>query len=432
LRPDSGGRAARQQAGSIAGAVNYNGPAGNGTPPSGACFPTTIDKPSADLAGKAPIAGDSATNDEGPKSMKRAPVTFWIVLLLWIVSGLAPAAAEDVRHEIHFPDLPGYQTLACDLHTHTVFSDGQVWPPVRVAEAWRQGLDALAITDHIEYQPHKDDVPTNHNRPYELAVGASNAHGLLFPRGAEITRDTPPGHFNAIFLTDVNPLDTEELLDAVREANQQGAFVFWNHQGWKGAEAGRWLDVHTTLLENGWLHGMEVCNNKTYFPDAHRWCLERNLTMLGTSDAHEPDRREKSTSSDHRTLTLVFVSQWTLEGLKEALTEGRTVVWFEEQLIGRREYLEPLFERSVEVVPPVRQAGRNAWLQIRNLCDADVQLERTGNAGPEQLTLPARTTTLVKIATGGQSESVELKYVATNFIIAPDEGLPVVLKTPAR
>ena len=147
--------------------------------------------------------------------MKRAPVTFWIVLLLWIVSGLAPAAAEDVRHEIHFPDLPGYQTLACDLHTHTVFSDGQVWPPVRVAEAWRQGLDALAITDHIEYQPHKDDVPTNHNRPYELAVGASNAHGLLFPRGAEITRDTPPGHFNAIFLTDVNPLDTEELLDAV-------------------------------------------------------------------------------------------------------------------------------------------------------------------------------------------------------------------------
>ncbi len=94
------------------------------------------------------------------------------------------ASAQEIRHEIHFPDLPGLQTLKCDLHMHTVFSDGNVWPTVRVNEAWRQGLDVISITDHIEYQPHKDDVPTKHGRSYELALDNAKVHNLLLhPRG---------------------------------------------------------------------------------------------------------------------------------------------------------------------------------------------------------------------------------------------------------
>ena len=44
---------------------------------------------------------------------------------------------------IEFPDVPGYLTLKCDLHMHTVFSDGSVWPNIRVQEALRDGLDAI-------------------------------------------------------------------------------------------------------------------------------------------------------------------------------------------------------------------------------------------------------------------------------------------------
>ena len=251
--------------------------------------------------------------------------------------------AADVRREIELPNLPGYQTLKCDLHTHTMFSDGSVWPPVRVDEAWRQGLDAIAVTDHIEYQPHKDDVPTNFNRSYELAAGRAREADLLFPKGAEITRDTPPGHFNAIFLKEIDPLATDDLVEAIGRANEQGAFVFWNHQGWKGSEKGRWLDVHTTLYEKKYLHGMEVCNGDEYYPEAHAWCLEKGLTMLGNSDIHDPDLRRQSTAADHRTMTLVMAKERTLDGLKEALVAGRTAVWYHEQLIGRREILEPLF-----------------------------------------------------------------------------------------
>ena len=87
---------------------------------------------------------------------------------------------------------------------------------MRVSEAWRQGLDAIAITDHIEYQPHKDDLPPQHNRPYDLAVGQARTRNVLMMRSAEITRDTPPGHFNALFLKDARSLETDEFLDAVQ------------------------------------------------------------------------------------------------------------------------------------------------------------------------------------------------------------------------
>jgi hypothetical protein len=75
-------------------------------------------------------------------------------LLRNLVALLAAAlAVAQVRDPLPVPDLPGYQTLKCDFHMHTVFSDGQVWPPLRVMEAWRDGLDCIAITDHIDYQP---------------------------------------------------------------------------------------------------------------------------------------------------------------------------------------------------------------------------------------------------------------------------------------
>jgi len=351
---------------------------------------------------------------------------YTLVALLALCLSTA-ALAADVRREIQFPDVGDYQTLVCDFHMHTVFSDGQVWPPVRVKEAWSQGLDAIAITDHIEYQPHKDDVPTRHNRPYELAVGPARVANLLLARGAEITRDTPPGHFNAIGLADVDPLDTEDLVEAIKRANEQGAFVFWNHHEWQGAEKGRWLDVHTTLYENGWLGGLEVCNGETYYPDAHRWCLEKNLTMMANSDIHDPDLRQESLPDNHRTATLVFAKERTLEALKEALRERRTAVWFKDQLIGRQEWLEPLFHECVQVSPPHLRSRDAVWVEIRNVSAVDVRLERTGGAGPSELELPARSTSVVKIATAKPDELLELRYTATNFLIAPGEGLPIVL-----
>jgi len=351
-------------------------------------------------------------------------ISLW--LGIWFLLGTVCLWGQ-VRQEIQFPDIPGYQTLKCDFHMHTVFSDGNVWPTVRVDEAWRQGLDGIAITDHIEYQPHKKDVPTQHNRPYVLALGKAKQMNLLMTRGTEITRDTPPGHFNAIFLQDVNPLDTKDFLACIEQANKQKAFVFWNHQAWKGEEKGKWMEVHTTMYEKKWLHGMEVCNGSSYYPSAHKWCLDKNLTMLGNSDIHAPDLRLKSAPNDHRTMTLVFVKTRTLQGLKEALQAGRTAVWFERQIIGRAEYLEPLFHASVVISPCHHRYRDNVYCTITNQSDITLELKRKGKTGPQTISLSPHTTDLLKIRTKSETKQLALSYEVTNYLIAPETSLPVKL-----
>ena len=111
--------------------------------------------------------------------------------------------------------------ISTDLHIHTVFSDGVVWPSVRVEEAYREGIELIAITDHLEYQPHKEDIPNlDKNRAFEIAkmfnqeidkndyidFKVPNEKLIVIP-GVEITRDTPnPGHINAVFIKDANEI----------------------------------------------------------------------------------------------------------------------------------------------------------------------------------------------------------------------------------
>ena len=109
-----------------------------------------------------------------------------------------------VRSEVKIPDIPGYLTLKCDFHMHSVFSDGWVWPTLRCDEAWREGLDVFSITEHIEnrYHSYDDDIKIDLNRSHQVTLPGAEALGLLLIKGGEITREMPPGHFNAIFLKD--------------------------------------------------------------------------------------------------------------------------------------------------------------------------------------------------------------------------------------
>lgn len=354
----------------------------------------------------------------------------WLATVVWLFI-LSSIGLTQERREIAFPNVAGYQTLKCDFHMHTVFSDGSVWPPVRVDEAFRIGLDAISITDHIEYQPHKADVPTNHNRPYELAAGRARELGIILIRGAEITRDTPPGHFNAIYLKDINPLAREDFVESVAAAAEQGAFIFWNHQAWKGEEAGRWLDVHTRLYEGKMLHGMEVANGDTYYPTAHQWCLEKGLTLIGNSDIHGPDLLTENTAQQHRTITLVFATARTEEAIHEALRAGRTAVWWNNHIIAKQEWAEALLQEGVEIAPPHLRTRNAIFTKATNKMATDVVLKRTGQFGPPEVTLKAKSTTLVRINVPDATQPVELQYEVTNFLVGPNKGLTVTYTIPA-
>lgn len=358
------------------------------------------------------------------------------LLLLLVV--LSSTVYAQTRTEVAFPDINGYKTIAADLHTHTVFSDGTVWPTVRVGEAWRNGLDVLSITDHLEYLPHKDDVLPKFNRPYEIAKPEADKMGIMLIRGAEITRDEPHGHFNAVFLSDCEPLNTPDQKDAVKAAHEQGAFIWWNHPEWKRDDGKAWCEIQQEYLDLGWMHGLEVFNGGSYYVNAHQWALDHNLTLLGNTDIHAPiDEIYNYAEGEHRTMTLVFVKENTPEGLKEALFERRTVVFSSGMLVGREEWLRPLTEASVKMeTSDITLRGKSpVVVSVFNACAAPLDLELadrpSGIAFPKSLLLPSGKSAHMRVQGGGNApagtETVEVSYAVKNALLAPNTPLTIKL-----
>lgn len=336
------------------------------------------------------------------------------------------------RRIINVPDIAGYQTLKCDFHMHTVFSDGTVWPTVRVMEAWEEGLDAIAITDHIEYLPHSKDIVSNHNRSFEIAEPLSKEMDILLVRAAEITRNMPPGHLNALFIKNANLLERDDVTDALREAREQGAFIFWNHPGWKAQQPDTtiWWEEHSRLLKNDLLHGIEVFNGELC-PEALDWANDKKLTMFGNTDGHGP----MDVKNGHRPLTLVFVKSRSLSGIKEALFSRRTVVYYENTLVGKADYLEPLFFGSLEYdKSPLRLKNeQNKVVRIKNNSDINYELELVqpgiGFEAPKTISIKAHHVTLFELS--GNSDEVSLMkniniyYRIKNLLVSSDEDLVI-------
>ena len=158
----------------------------------------------------------------------------------------SPQISNDSR-TIDFPNVPNYLTLVTDLHTHSVFSDGHVWPNIRVGEALRDGVDVLAVTEHLEYQPHREDIPhPDRNKSFLEAKAASGDSDILIINGSEITRDMPPGHINAVFIRDANKLLN---IDLPKNEKEKESFSKKMHDmQWGGADA---VKEHY-LLANEW------------------------------------------------------------------------------------------------------------------------------------------------------------------------------------
>ena len=282
------------------------------------------------------------------------------------------------RETVRIPDIPGYQTLRCDFHMHTVFSDGVVWPTVRVREAWEEGLDAIAITDHIENQPSKSFIGGDHNSPYEVALPEAERMNIILIRAGEITRSMPPGHLNALFLSDVNKLDVEDPEAAVDAALDQEAFVFWNHPGWEAQQPDDTImfPVHERWIKENKIHGMEVFNEKEWYPLVLQWVLDNDLTVIGNTDIHDVNEHYYDVRFSHRPMTLVFAEELTEESIKDALFAGRTAAWWNNEVAGKTEYLEALFQQAVEVKKShfVDEKGR-ASMEVCNSSDLTFILE---------------------------------------------------------
>jgi 3',5'-nucleoside bisphosphate phosphatase len=348
-----------------------------------------------------------------------------IVLLIATVC----LTGQGQRKIVNLPDLPGYVTLKCDFHMHTIFSDGNIWPTARVGEAYRDGLDAIAITDHIEYTPKKDFIPIDHNAAWKIAETNARDFNLILVHGAEITRKMPPGHVNALFIQDASLLAVDSVIDAYAVAIRQGAFLLWNHPGWKSQQPDgipRMYDIHKTLIEKGWLHGIEFFNSSEYYPLVLTFCKQYNLAVMANSDNHFViSEAYKEPEYTNRPMTLVFAKERTHDALKEALFARRTLAYFKDIIAGKEEFAKPFFYKCISVGKPYYENDKSIYFEVINRSDVPFYLVNGVPEAPQSITLAANGVTRVVVS---KKVTSPLVYDVKNVLVGENEVLKIELK----
>jgi len=366
-------------------------------------------------------------------------------VVLALFAGVIAQAQAPVRQALPVPDLPGFRTLKGDFHLHTVFSDGNVWPTVHVQEAWRDGLDVIALTEHLEYNPHSADVKVDAARSYTIAKTLADELGLILVPGVEITKPDPlkaplvlpegSAHFNALFVTDANVLHVpDDHMEALRRAKAQRAFVFWNHPRFRVTRA-RWFAPVARAFDAGLFQGMELVNGSNFYEEAYPWVAERKLTILANSDAHDPV--PPRAAGGRRPITLLFARTADLDGVRDALVDRRTAAWLGDDVWGAEEHLRGLWNGAIVVETPtiVRRPGVAPVLRVRNTSAIPMRVIVRG--APEWLLLadPFRldpqggtfVRPAVTSAAPAGAHRIELQLEVLNLHIGPDRNLIVTV-----
>ena len=336
--------------------------------------------------------------------------------------------------KLFFFNPPDTHIISSDLHIHTVFSDGEVWPSIRIKEARRDSLDLISMTEHLEYLSYKNDLKiTDRNRSYNISKALlKKDEPLIIVNGSEITKPMPPGHFNAIFVKDVNPLLNSDGEKSMIEANKQGAFVFWNHPNWienRDDGIAKFDEIHQRLLEKKLFHGIEVVNEHTYSEEALALALDNNLTIMGTSDIHGLiDWTFDKEKKQHRPVTFILSKNRTIKSIRDALFNQKTFVWHRDILIGKEENISPVVTENLKITS-LGYYKKIVTIKIQNKSVVPFKLRYLGDytfhKNSSILEIPARGELLVTIKTKEILTSIKMSFEVLNVITAPKKNLVI-------
>jgi hypothetical protein len=292
------------------------------------------------------------------------------------------------RTEFIIPAIDGYTPYKADLHNHTIFSDGHLSMESRIREAWTDGLDVVAVTEHLEYRPHeknlvkymeggyiakgtkakansfvsknepaKGEIQVNLNFPVELATQIAKDYDMTIIPGIEITRK-PGGlytHLNALFTKDNNAIYDPDPVQSARNAKAQGALIMHNHPGWYRTDM-KPSKFDKQVYKEGLVDGIEIMNGVEFYPKAITRAKELNFFMSANTDAHHPTAERYAEYGEHRNFTIVFAKDKSLESIREALEARRTLACSFGVLAGD----EALLRKVVEASLTVRQISNDA------------------------------------------------------------------------
>ena len=290
-----------------------------------------------------------------------------------------------VRKVISIPDIDGYKTFKCDFHTHTVYADAHVSPEGRVQEDWYDGLDVMAMTEHVGVHKTGIDMP-DRNVPIVKAKAEGAKFGMIVIPGVEITRAKPFGHMNFLFVKDANVFsedryltdkdgeyltdelgrkinNDETLQDDIAAALEQDCFIQWNHPGWPDRKCDMY-DIHKDMLAKGQIHAVEICNHQEWYPKVLDWFDEYHIPMTANTDQHSPI--DYNYGHVIRPMTLVFAKEYTMESIREAMFAGRMVAFWDQTLAGNATWLEQLVHHSLQVRVIDAAKGR---IEVTNISD---------------------------------------------------------------
>lgn len=326
--------------------------------------------------------------------------------------------------KIDIPDIDGYKTLKVDLHMHTYLSDGDVSPRMRVQEAFVEGLDAIAITDHQPFfgKPEGWD----YDQAYSLAQKEAKMRDILLIKGMEISHNqTDIGHLNVLFIKDCNaykiplPFSYKDTHDALVQAQEEGAWVTGNHPGWpdENSELSQfWIDE----IEAGRIQGMEVFNCYEFYPLAIDHIRKYNLAFIGASDQHRAMNFDYDLKQVMRPMTFVFAEDRSVEAIHNALKDRRSVAYANNMLAGDQQWLYKLFKSSIKI-EKIEDRGSKVRVRLFNQSDIDYFLDC--GLPSKQIYIPAHRyfdDERLKV-------DMSLEYKVTNMFISSSECLTIPL-----
>lgn len=321
--------------------------------------------------------------------MKKSLLTICLLLSLGITSAQTKSYKfteklylnTPARASIVLPQVDGLNCYTADLHAHTIYSDGELTPEERVKEAWCDGLDILAITDHIEsrrqernllkflkgYSPdkkgfepinvrvsrgkHADErgIVSDLNFSTELAREAvKNYPELTIIKGVEISREpVHKGHFCALFTQDNNTIYSRDDEQAIRNARAQGAIITHNHPGWERTTC-EMSEFQKKIYDAGLVDGVEITNGSSFYPDIVRRCVERKLYMVSATDIHAATSNIYGKHNFYRDMTLIFAKDKSEKSLRKAFLSQKTLGYCGGNIIGEESLLAKFFQASVK------------------------------------------------------------------------------------
>lgn len=312
-------------------------------------------------------------------------------IFLSIFAAVSVFGTVTAQNKIVIPDTRDYLVLTGDMHMHTIFSDGSVWPTTRIKECVAEGVEVLCMTDHMDGRHQKmvrqGVLNGDRNTSNNLAAKAAEGSGVILIRGGEISRNMAPGHFNTLFVTDLEPIaqasDAQKdhqkgMLAGLEQAQKQNAFCVWNHPHWAAHQhITKWHDEHTEIYEKGYMHGIEVYNMSDGFSnEAFQWAIDKNLTLISGTDCHGPMfEMVRFNEGELRPVTLIFAKEATEEGVKEALQARRTAIFAEGKVYGNEQLLTALVDACLKVTS-VEQVGHATRVTLENNSSIPFHLKR--------------------------------------------------------